>query len=139
VYGADEVTTGASGDLQQVRNIARRMVTEWGFSKDKLAPVSWEAPGGGNQFGQKGASEATERRIDHEVKELVAKAYVTCKETLTSHRELLDELTDALIEKETIDYTELYQMVGQYEPEIAARQAANFPADLKQAAADAAK
>jgi ATP-dependent Zn protease len=34
---------------------------------------------------------------------------VTCKETLTSHRELLDELTDALIEKETIDYTELYQ------------------------------
>merc|ERR1719352_173594 len=41
VYGEDEVTTGASGDLQQVRNIARRMVTQWGYSKDKLAPVAW--------------------------------------------------------------------------------------------------
>merc|ERR1719261_1229326 len=45
VYGEDEITTGASGDLQQVRNIARRMVTQWGFAKDKLAPVAWEQDG----------------------------------------------------------------------------------------------
>merc|ERR1719379_2125238 len=42
VYGEDEITTGASNDLQQVRNIARRMVTQWGYSKDKLGATSWE-------------------------------------------------------------------------------------------------
>merc|ERR1719284_1526190 len=41
-YGAEEVTTGASNDLQQVRNIARRMVTQWGFAKDQLGATAWE-------------------------------------------------------------------------------------------------
>ena len=39
---AAQVTTGASNDLQQVRNIARRMVAQWGFSKDSLSPTAWE-------------------------------------------------------------------------------------------------
>ena len=67
VFGAEEITTGASNDLQQVRNIARRMVTQWGFSKDKLAPTAWEMPEGAAWYGQKAASEATEKRIDSEV------------------------------------------------------------------------
>ena len=48
VYGEDEVTTGASNDLQQVRNIARRMVAQWGFANDEMgvAPVAWETPEG---------------------------------------------------------------------------------------------
>merc|ERR1712144_187028 len=48
VYGSEEVTTGASNDLQQVRNIARRMVAQWGFSNEAMgsAPVAWEAPDG---------------------------------------------------------------------------------------------
>merc|ERR1719149_163631 len=46
VFGKEEVTTGASGDLQQVRNIARRMVAQWGYSKDKLGATSWESPDG---------------------------------------------------------------------------------------------
>merc|ERR1711906_60991 len=45
IYGEDEVTTGASNDLQQVRNIARRMVAQWGFSKDALGATAWETPG----------------------------------------------------------------------------------------------
>merc|ERR1712151_319536 len=77
VYGAEEITTGASGDLQQVTNIARRMVTQWGYSKDKLGPVAWENPEGG-AFGPKAASPQTEERIDTEVKELVADAYQSC-------------------------------------------------------------
>ena len=68
VFGAEEITTGASNDLQQVRNIARRMVTQWGFSKDKLAPTAWEMPEGAAWYGQKAASEATEKRIDSEVR-----------------------------------------------------------------------
>merc|ERR1719390_429186 len=42
VYGTEELTTGASNDLQQVRSIARRMVAQWGFSKDSLAPTAWD-------------------------------------------------------------------------------------------------
>merc|ERR1719472_714899 len=43
VFGPEQVTTGASNDLQQVRNIARRMVTQWGYSKNKLGAVAWES------------------------------------------------------------------------------------------------
>merc|ERR1719201_2343585 len=64
VYGTEEVTTGASNDLQQVRNIARRMVAQWGFSKDVLGATSWESPDGNGGFGPKGASPETESVID---------------------------------------------------------------------------
>merc|ERR1712228_804659 len=97
IYGEDEVTTGASNDLQQVRNIARRMVAQWGYAKDSLGAVSWESPEGNGGFGPKGASAQTERAIDDEVKMIVDKAYAKCKETLTKNRGLLDELTEALI------------------------------------------
>merc|ERR1711988_981489 len=45
VYGKDGITTGASNDLQQVRNIARRMVAQWGFANEAMgnAPVAWES------------------------------------------------------------------------------------------------
>ena len=46
VFGLEEVTTGASNDLQQVRNIARRMVAQWGYSKDRLGATSWEGDQG---------------------------------------------------------------------------------------------
>merc|ERR1712036_127923 len=55
-YGGEEVTTGASNYLQQFRNIARRMVAQWGFSKDVLGATSWESPDGNGGFGPKGAS-----------------------------------------------------------------------------------
>merc|ERR1719159_2234978 len=60
VYGEDEITTGASNDLQQVRNTARRMVAQWGFAKDVLGATSWESPDGNGGFGPKGASPETE-------------------------------------------------------------------------------
>merc|ERR1719163_165737 len=91
VYGEEEITTGASNDLQQVRNIARRMVAQWGFSKDVLGATSWESPDGNGGFGPQAASPETERLIDSEVKELVDAAYVHCKKTLLENRKLLDE------------------------------------------------
>jgi len=111
IYGEDEVTTGASNDLQQVRNIARRMVTQWGFAMENMgdAPVAWEDPSAG-AFGPKAASGATEVVIDAEVQKLVSGAYDKCYKTLTENRALLDEMTEKLIEKENIDYDELAQM-----------------------------
>merc|ERR1719379_3191522 len=71
VYGEEEVTTGASNDLQQVRSIARRMVTQWGFSS-KLPPVAWEdANQQPSPFAPKMAAPQTMRQIDEEVREIV--------------------------------------------------------------------
>ena len=124
VYGESEVTTGASNDLQQVRSIARRMVTQWGYSKNKLGAISWEDPNGQSAVGPQAASAPTEILIDDEVKELVTKAYVLCKDTLTKNRKLLDDLTQALIEKETVDFNQLSDMVAVDHPELAAAQKA---------------
>merc|ERR1719159_1400809 len=120
IYGEDEVTTGASNDLQQVRSIARRMVAQWGYAKDSLGAVSWESPDGNGGFGPQAASPETERLIDAEVKEIVSKAYKVCKECLTTNRALLDDLTEMLIDKETVDFQELQDLVGKYNPEMAA-------------------
>merc|ERR1711871_1044901 len=116
VYGAEEITTGASNDLQQVRNIARRMVTQWGYSKNKLGAVAWETEQGNGGVGPQAASQAREKEIDEEVKLLVAKAYADCKATLQANRELLDEMCEDLIEKETLDYKELQELVEKYYP-----------------------
>jgi cell division protease FtsH len=116
VFGKEEITTGASGDLQQVRNIARRMVAQWGYSKDKLGATSWEAPDGNGGFGPSAASPEVEKRIDAEVTQLCADAYKACKTMLTENCVLLDELKDLLIEKETVDYQEMQTLITKYYP-----------------------
>ena len=111
IYGEDEVTTGASNDLQQVRSIARRMVAQWGFAMEAMgdAPVAWET--GDNQaFGIKAASVDTEAILDREVQKLVQSAYDRAMSTLTENRALMEYMTDRLIEAETIDYDELQAM-----------------------------
>jgi len=125
IYGEEEVTTGASNDLQQVRNIARRMVAQWGFAMENMgqAPVAWEQPDAG-AFGPKAASVATEAVIDGEVQKIVQGAYDRCLQTLTENKELLEELTERLIEKETIDYDELQAMTEAHVNGRAALQAA---------------
>merc|ERR1719355_290872 len=64
-FGIDEVTTGASNDLQQVRNIARRMVAQWGFANEAMgkAPVAWETMEGNTWNSPKSSSEQTEEEI----------------------------------------------------------------------------
>jgi len=112
IFGEEEVTTGASGDLQQVRQIARRMVTQWGFAFDKLGggPVAWETPDGNGLMAPKAASAAMELEIDEQVTLIVNAAYKNCKDTLTTHKALLDTIANGLIAKETIDYDELQEM-----------------------------
>jgi cell division protease FtsH len=111
IYGEDEVTTGASNDLQQVRSIARRMVAQWGFAMEAMgdAPVAWET--GDNSFGGiRPASVDTEAILDREVQKLVQSAYDRAMSTLTENRALMEYMTDRLIEAETIDYDELQAM-----------------------------
>merc|ERR1719313_688802 len=129
-FGEKEVTTGASNDLQQVRNIARRMVAQWGYSLNKLGATSWESPDGNGGFGPKGASPETEKAIDDEVREIVDVAYKKCKETLESNWDLMEDLTDRLMEKENVDFVELYEMVGKYNPEMAEAAKKNMPPEV---------
>ena len=89
VYGEDEVTTGASNDLQQVLRIARAMVTQFGYSKRTLAPTAWET-GNENGMSGKSSSSATSNSIDEEVKKLTQDAYDVCYQTLKANMPLMD-------------------------------------------------
>jgi len=117
-YGVEEVTTGASGDLQRVADVARRMVTQWGYSLDTIGATAWESPNGGGFGAPKMASEVTEEKIDAEVRKLVDEAYNTCKETLMANRRLLDEITKTLVEEETIGNDQLKDLVKEYRAAI---------------------
>lgn len=121
IYGEDEVTTGASGDLQQVRNIARRMVAQWGFANAEMgaAPLAWETAEGNGLMQPKLASAKVEQEIDAQVKAIVTRAYETCYKTLYDNKALLDTMTDRLIEEETIDYDELIKMRDEHTAKLA--------------------
>jgi cell division protease FtsH len=115
VYGEDEVTTGASNDLQQVARVARQMVTRFGMS-DRLGPVALGRPQGGMFLGrditaERDFSEDTAAAIDEEVSQLVAEAYRRATEVLTANRAVLDELAGLLVEKETVDAEELQELL----------------------------
>jgi len=110
-YGEEEITTGASSDLQQVGGLARRMVAQWGYAMDKLGATAWEKPEGTSTFSAQMASEKTQDRIDAEVGKIVEKAYAQCKELLVANRALLDEVTRVLMEDETIDTKTLMALV----------------------------
>ena len=113
-FGVDDITTGASSDLQSVAGLARRMVTQWGFSSDSLGATAWESPDGSGFGMPQMASEATQQRIDAEVQQVVDKAYKACKATLTANRKLLDELTSTLIKDETIGPEKVKELVQLY-------------------------
>ena len=115
VYGEDEVTTGASNDLQQVARVARQMVTRFGMS-DKLGPVALGRSQGGMFLGrdigaERDFSEDTAATIDEEVSDLVAVAYKRATDVLTSNRAVLDELADLLVEQETVDAEQLQELL----------------------------
>jgi len=110
-YGNDEVTTGASSDLQSVADLARRMVTQWGFASDTLGATAWESPNGSGFGMPQMASEKTQKKIDAEVSKIVKKAYDGCKQAIVENRALLDAVVVKLLEDETIGTDELDNLV----------------------------
>ena len=106
----DDISTGASNDLQQATNIARQMITKYGFS-ERLGPVvygtSQEETFLGRDFGQgKGYSETTAAEIDSEMRDIIDEAYETCRRTLTEHIDQLHALAQALMEREKLNEKE---------------------------------
>src|SRR4051794_32094573 len=100
VFG--EITTGAESDIQQLTEIARRMVGRWGMS-DAIGPVA-VLPADGNGPLLPGAAEAsatTQELVDKEVRRIVDEAHHDVTLLLNRHRENLDALADALLDRET--------------------------------------
>ncbi len=115
VFGEEEVTTGASSDLQQVAAIARQMITRFGMS-DRLGPVALGRASGNMFLGrdiaaERDFSEETAAIIDDEVGQLVSRAYACAKKLLQDNRHVLDRIATLLIERETVDAEELQQIL----------------------------
>ena len=110
-----DVTTGASADLQHVSDIARRMVTQWGMS-DKLGLVAYDSDQPvfmGMEYGHQnrgGYSQETAATIDAEVRRLISEAHERATKLLKENRSILDNMSRVLVEKETI-YTEEVAML----------------------------
>merc|ERR1719299_162711 len=116
IFGKEEITTGASNDLQQVRNIARRMVTQWGFAGDELGMTAWEEDNS-SPFAAKPTSSSKEAAIDRAVQALCEEAFATCYSTLTKAKPVMEELRDMLLEKETVQGDEVVKLVKKFKGE----------------------
>jgi cell division protease FtsH len=111
VFG--NMTTGAESDIQQLTQIARRMVGRWGMSP-AIGPIAvLPADGAGPLFpGASETSETTQRLLDEEVRRIVESAHKDVTELLSEHRSNLDSLVGALLEHETLDEPDAYEAAG---------------------------
>lgn len=111
IFGADQVTTGASSDIAGATNMSRKMVTEWGMS-DKLGTILYGEPDrevflGATITTHKNMSDSTAQMVDEEVKHIVETAYNRAKKILTDHIDKLHLLAQTLIELETLSGEEI--------------------------------
>ena len=115
VFG--QFTTGAGNDIKQASNLARRMVTEFGMS-DVIGPISYasdeESVFLGRDFNSRGRnySETIANQIDDEVRRFIMEGHDEAKRLLTEHRDILDKMAAALLERETIDGEEVDALVA---------------------------
>lgn len=124
IFGEEEVTTGASNDLQQVARVARQMVMRYGMS-EKLGPVALGRQQGNMFLGrdiasERDFSEETAAVIDDEVSQLVAEAYRRAKDVLIGNKHVLDKLANMLVDKETVDSEELQDLLATNDVKMAA-------------------
>ena len=116
VFGPDEITQGASGDLQSVAQLAREMVTRFGFSR--LGPVALESSGSQVFLGRDlihtrpSYAESTGKIIDQQVRTLASEALKRAVNLLSSRREVMDLLVEELIQEETINADRFEVLAG---------------------------
>jgi cell division protease FtsH len=111
IFGEDNVSNGASGDIKMATDQARRMVTEWGMST-KLGMISYGDNGqevflGHSVTQHKNVSESTAMAIDGEIKAIIDNAYARAKHILTENIEELHRLANGLLEYETLSGDEI--------------------------------
>ncbi len=114
MYG-ENVSTGASNDMQRATKLARKMVAQWGMS-DKMGSMTYGEPQEhvfmGRDFGQsKDYSEQVAYELDVEVKKIIDEKYALAKSILTENKDILNELANALLDHETVDAAEFDELV----------------------------
>ncbi len=109
-----DISSGAAGDIQQATSVARAMVTQWGMS-EKLGMVQYgndhEQFMGREMGGRADYSEFTAQEIDTEVKRITNEAYTRAKNLIDSHRDKLEMIANALLEYETLDGSQVDDIV----------------------------
>ena len=113
MYG--ETTTGTSNDIKQATSMAHRMVTEWGMSDLGFINLSDEGEPlflGREITQRKDYSDETARKIDSEMQRILTSCLDETMDILTTHRDQLDKLTEALVERETLDDREIRELFG---------------------------
>jgi len=115
IYGKEHLNTGASSDIQQATDLARRMVTEWGMS-EKLGPLRYnenqqEVFLGHAITQRQNMSEDTAKLIDEEIRRIVTEGEAKAREVLGAHRTELEAITQALMEFETITGEEVKMLM----------------------------
>lgn len=120
IYGEDQVTTGASNDIERATDIARNMVTKWGLS-EKLGPLSYSEEDGEVFLGRsmtqhKNVSDDTARTIDEEVRRIIDNNYERTRSILTEHMDKLHTMADLLMKYETIDSHQIDAIMEGREP-----------------------
>lgn len=113
-------STGAANDLAKATDLATKMVREFGLS-EALGPVGYPSGGsaflrGSEQFSSRPFAEATQSAIDTEVSRLLREAEKRAVAVIKQHRDVLDQLVQLLLNRETVDGSEIYRLAGRPQP-----------------------
>ncbi|MGK7312747.1 MAG: ATP-dependent zinc metalloprotease FtsH [Candidatus Longimicrobiales bacterium M2_2A_002] len=111
VFGPEKITTGAGNDIERATSMARRMITRFGMS-EKVGPMAvgdseQEVFIGRELVQRREISEDTARLVDDEVKRFLDEAYQKAMDTLSENRELMEQIAEALLERESLDREEI--------------------------------
>ena len=109
IFGEDKITTGASSDIHRATQIARAMVTQWGFSKE-LGPIFYQNEDGMGAI--KGVSEESQKLIDVEMRKIIDRNYNRAKQTLEDNMDILHAMKDALLKYETLDRNQIDDLMA---------------------------
>eukprot|EP01016_Furgasonia_blochmanni_P035642 TRINITY_DN396_c0_g2_i5.p1 TRINITY_DN396_c0_g2~~TRINITY_DN396_c0_g2_i5.p1 ORF type:complete len:564 (-),score=141.08 TRINITY_DN396_c0_g2_i5:53-1744(-) len=104
----DKITTGAYDDLKKAHDIAHAIVTKFGMS-EKIGFIGYSE----NEYGQKTYGEETNKMIDEEVRRILDECTQRTREVVRSHKEHIQKLSDALLEKETLDLRSIVDILGE--------------------------
>jgi len=115
IFGRDQVTTGASSDLQQATNMARSMITQWGMSTT-LGPMFYQ------QREVDNLSPATREAVEKEVKHLLVTAEANAKKVLTDHKDELHKLAQGLLKYETLTRAQIDDLLAGKEIKLKSKQ-----------------
>ncbi|XP_045793944.1 ATP-dependent zinc metalloprotease FTSH 6, chloroplastic [Trifolium pratense] len=118
IFGETEITTGAAGDLQQITQIARQMVTMYGMSEigpwTLTDPTTQSSDVVLRMLARNSMSEKLAEDIDNSVRHIIEKAYQVAKNHIRNNRDAIDKLVDVLLEKETLSGDEFRVILSEF-------------------------